>query len=110
MNYMSANPDLAKSAIQQMMTWEGQDATYNFRKGTTGLAWVNAGKDPTQFNYGGVFPRPSVDKPLPNARPIEVKPSTGNDAAAGPKAGEEGYKGTTKAGHPYTVKNGTSSI
>lgn len=70
MNYMSANPELARAAIQKMMSWESADAQYNFHKGTTGIAYVNAGKDPTQFAYGGSFPRPTVDKPSSSARII----------------------------------------
>jgi hypothetical protein len=58
---MSANPELSKGAIQQMVAWEKTDSQYNLDKARTARAWVNAGKDPQQFNsmYEDAFPRPT---------------------------------------------------
>src|SRR5205823_6648675 len=74
MNYMSANPNIAKGAIQQMMTWESADAGYKMDKAKTALAWVRANRDPLQFDYEGTFQRPSVEKPTTSARTLVLTP------------------------------------
>ena len=59
LNHLSANPELSRNAITQMLTWEKSDAQYALDKAKARRAWVNAGKDLEQFDaaYEDKFPR-----------------------------------------------------
>jgi len=59
LNSLSANPDLSRFAVKQMLDWEKSDAQYEIGKSRAARAWVNAGNDSRQFDYEDRFPRPS---------------------------------------------------
>lgn len=57
LSHLSANPELSRFAINQMLDWETSDAQYAIGKSRAARAWVNAGRDVQQFNYEDNFPR-----------------------------------------------------
>lgn len=56
---MTANPELSKGAITQMLQWEQSDAQYSLGRAKAARAWVTSGRDVQQFDqaYSERFPK-----------------------------------------------------
>jgi hypothetical protein len=59
MEQLSANPNMTREAIQQMLKWQASDANYELNKARTASALITSGKAVENFdtNYGRAFPR-----------------------------------------------------
>jgi hypothetical protein len=92
LNALSANPDLSKGAMEQMLAWEKSDAQYNLDKAKTARAWVNAGRDPQQFEaaYGERFPRQTGVQTSLGSQP--TRPGQGASGAVPTATGPNGQK------------------
>ncbi len=65
---MSANTQISKGAIQQMLNWEKSDAQYTLGKANTTRAYIAAGKDPLSYDYEGTFAKPTAQLANPNTK------------------------------------------
>jgi hypothetical protein len=62
MEKLAANPNLTKSAIQQMLQWQGSDAQYTMDKAKVAGALLQSGKSVANFdkNYGDQFKKQDI--------------------------------------------------
>jgi hypothetical protein len=62
MEKLTANPNLTKEAINQMLKWQQSDAQYTLDKSRTAAATIAAGKSVANFNteYGTKFPKQDI--------------------------------------------------
>lgn len=62
MEKLAANPNLTKSAIQQMLQWQGSDAQYTMDKAKVAGALLQTGKSVANFDkqYGDKFPKQDI--------------------------------------------------
>lgn len=75
---LSANTQISKGAIQQMLNWEKSDAQYTLGKANTARAWVSSGRDPTAFNYEGTFAKPTANLTNSNSSGGQLKTKSGS--------------------------------
>jgi hypothetical protein len=98
---MTANTQISKGAIQQMLNWEKSDALYTLGKANTTRAYLAAGKDPLSYDYEGTFARPTANLSNANTKAMPAgdrlnayaaKHFGGDTAKAAAYLSSQGYK------------------